>query len=258
MRYFYMKLNRTASIVLSSILVSSLVSAQVKSSEKEAISVLQRVSDKLQHINTVSYHFYRDVNYKSESIHNEISGTTFLQFDSVKDTTSFKFQHESETHRQVFDGITSFYIDKNQKTMNVNKQARVGDFLSEAFFKNSILALKKTLPTILAERGVVKTLADTSINKMLYLVVAFTFDSKVINNLGGLMPLTSKRNITYSIVVDKKTYLPVEVIQTNSITPEDYVLTRFSDYKINSTVPAENTWHYFNYIDLYKPVIKNR
>ncbi|MBO0933243.1 hypothetical protein [Fibrella aquatilis] len=252
-----MKLNVISLLTLLSWTAFFCVSAQTKSTEKEAINILQRVSNKLQNINNINYAYYRDVNYKSEEYHNEIFGSTYLKFNPSVNVTGFVFQLESDADKKVYDGTTFFDVNKKTKIMHVKKQPTVNDFSSLSFFHNSLITLRKAIPIILAEHNVVKTAADTSINKIPCYLISFTLDSQVIKNLGELMPLTSQRLVTYRIIIDKKTNLPIEVIQTNSITPQDYVLTRFSNYKINSDAPSENTWHYFNYIDQYKSIIKN-
>jgi hypothetical protein len=205
----------------------------------------------------VRYEYYRDVNYRSEQYRNELRGSTFIDFQVPQSIPGFRFQVDDETHRQVYDGSEFFTLDKKEKTMLVLKQPKQSDFSSLSFFVNSPVTFRKALDTIIADKTIPKTLGDTLMNNDVCHLLRFTLPSKVIGNLGNLSDITSKRAITYTLIVDKKTDLPLEVIQTNNVTPTDYVQTRFSNYQVDTFRPEEISWRYFMYVNDYKPTIRN-
>ncbi|MBO0951333.1 hypothetical protein [Fibrella forsythiae] len=224
---------------------------------QKATDVLRLVLTRLQAIRHVSYTYYRDVNYVSESYRNELSGTTFIDFQAPKNELGFGFQLDSDTYKQVYDGAVYFMLNKKEKTMDVQKQPKRNDFASFSFFVNSPVSLRTALAAIIADETVAKTLRDTLVGSDPCQLVRFTLPSKTIGNLGSLTSLTTQRSIIYSLYIRTKDHLPVQVIQTNNITPTDYVLTRFSNYIIDGVRPEANTWHYFMHVNEYRATIHN-
>lgn len=232
-------------------------SLNTNSPPKTADEVLQTLSNKLNLIERVNYTYYRDVNYVSESYHSEISGSTYLDFKSSQNVLGFRFQIENDIYKHIFDGDKSIFLDKKKKTMKIVKQPQIDEFSSLSFFVNSVVTLKSALPVIILDKKITKKLSDTTLNNKNCFVVSFIVKNKVMNNLGAFRDLTSQRDIAYRIFVDKSDFLPSQIVQTNSVEPKDYVLTRFSDYKINAYSPSENTWFYLTYATDYKPIFKN-
>jgi thiol-disulfide isomerase/thioredoxin len=76
--------------------------------------------------------------------------------------------------------------------------------------------------------------------------------NKAMDGLGGFSKFTIQLDIIYKIVIDKKTYLPRYIIQTNNDKPEDYVLIGFQNYKFNPAEPAEFSWYSSTYTNKYK------
>lgn len=62
--------------------------------------------------------------------------------------------------------------------------------------------------------------------------------------------LKSDRNFIYKIIIDKKSYLPHEITQANTVN-NDFIKTRFTDIKTNVTLPPESSWFYSTYTNKY-------
>ncbi|TAE23652.1 MAG: hypothetical protein EAZ91_21645 [Cytophagales bacterium] len=219
--------------------------------------VLQTILDKLNAIGEIQYDYYRDVNYRSENHHSELSGSTYLDFRATENVTGFRFQIISPAYRYVYNGQSLFSTEEDEKKLIVFKQPARSEFTSMSFFYNSPVTLRNTLGKIIADTTIPKVVADTIINDKAYDKVRFALNSQTMQNLGGFSKLTTDRTICYTVVADKQSHLPYIVVQTNSITPEDYVLTRFTNVKINTQRPDEKTWHYINYVNDYKTVYRN-
>ena len=140
--------------------------------------------------------------------------------------------------------------------MLVEKQPGINRFSSMSFFYNSIVTLRNSLKTIATDGRISKTLADTIVNGKPCYQVKFALHNRVLENFGSFRDLTTDRNILYNVVVDKQTYLPALVLQTNNVTPQDYVLTRFSDYSLDGVKPTATSWHYLTYANEYKPILQ--
>ena len=220
-----------------------------------ADEVLQHTLTKLISLKTVQYQYYRDVNYRSESYRNELLGNIYLDFQQAQNPTGFWFQMDSDVDKMIYNGETLLTMNKTEKTMRVEKQPGIKNFSSVSFFYNSIVTLRNSLKTIVGNEQISKTLTDTIVNGKPCYQVKFALRSQVLENLGGFKNLTTDRTIIYKVVVDKQTYLPALVLQTNNMTPQDYVLTRFSEYSLNGVKPTDTSWHYLTYANEYKPIL---
>ncbi|RYF72600.1 MAG: hypothetical protein EOO39_11880 [Cytophagaceae bacterium] len=249
--------NVTSLCLISLLVVSGHLAFGQDDASQKATEALRHVLTKLQSLQRVSYTYYRDVNYVSESYRNELSGTTFIDFQAPTSDLGFAFQLDSDTYKQVYDGSVYFMLNKKEKTMDVQKQPKRSYFASFSFFVNSPLSLRVALKTIVADETIAKSLRDTLVGTEPCQLIRFTLHSKTIGNLGNLTSLTTKRAITYSLTVRTKDHMPIAVAQTNNVTPNDYVLTRFSNYLIDDVRPDENTWHYFMHVNEYRATIHN-
>lgn len=220
-----------------------------------ADEVLQQTLAKLTALKTVHYQYYREVNYASESYRNELSGTLYLDFKQNRNPIGFWFQTDNDLDKEIYNGETLLTMNKAEKTMRVEKQPSLNRFSSMSCFYNSVVTLRNSLQSISGDRQIGKTLTDTIVNGKACYQVTLTLPSRVLDNLGSFRNLTTERTIFYKIVVDKHNYLPALVLQTNNITPQDYVLTRFWDYRLEGVEPAAMSWHYLTYATEYKPIL---
>jgi len=235
------------------IFLANTTSARSTQSDKKAIIVFERLFSKLSNLETISYNYYRGLNYFSENYHRETEGNIFIDFRSKDSALGFRYQVENKDLKAVYNGAETFFLNKNDTTIKVSFKAQIGVVESLPLLTNSIITLKKALPKILTDSEVVKKLADTTINAKSYYLASFVLQNKKLNNLGDYSPITLKRDFLYKIVIDKSTFLPLHIIQTNSAEPKDYVLTSFSNLKSNINQLRENSWYYSTYIRDFKP-----
>lgn len=120
-------------------------------------------------------------------------------------------------------------------------------------FLNSVITLKKALPAIVADNGIVKTLSDTAIGNKKYHLVSLILQNKTLGSLGTFDTATIKKTFFYKIVIDKSSFLPLHIIQTNDAQLKDYQLTSFTNINLNFGNHAELSWYYSTYLTDYKP-----
>ena len=216
-------------------------------SQTDATNVLKKTSEKLNSLKEVNYSYFRSINYFSEDYHSEAKGTTFVNFDNSDSSLGFKFQIESETSKFVFNGSEYFSLDKQNKTKTIKNNPNPKSFESIPFFFNSLITLKKSLPTIISDSEIQKNLSDTVINRKSYHLASFILENKTLSGFGNFSPITLKRQFLYKIVIDKNSYLPFQVIQTNNVEPKDYTLTAFKDITTTDNAPTELSWYYSTY-----------
>lgn len=217
-----------------------------------ADSILQKMSYELNSLKNISYNYQLELNYTSENYQAKLAGNVYLDFQSKDTIIGLKYQIENEDSKDVFNGTEKFDLNKKDLIINVDNQPKKNAFVSMTFFTNSIITLKNALPAIIANNTIPKTLSDTTLNNTSYYVVGFSFYKKLFTSLGGFFSITLDRNIVYKILVDKRSYLPVQVIQTNSVN-NDFVKTSFTNLNTNAQHPSELSWYYSTYTDKYKP-----
>jgi thiol-disulfide isomerase/thioredoxin len=243
------------STFLISILTAALIAGTATRSiaQTRADMILQQVAEKLNKCQTISYHYNRSINYISEDYHNEFAGNTFLDFKSDEKTLGFKFQFENEQDKVIYNGSEKFELNKKEKTIKLNNKPSIANFESAAFFMNALVTLKKVLPVLIADKALVKTLSDTTINKKQLHMLTFVLHNQSIDYLGSISAKEIKIDIQYKLIVDKESLLPAHVIQSNNLALTDYVMTSFTDIKINTGPPTEDSWYYSTYSNVYKP-----
>ena len=246
---------------LSLILVLSIGHAKPKQNKKlgnfESEKVLKAVSAKLESSKLLEYDYHLEINYLSENYQRKVKSKSYLDFDKSNTIIGFRYQMENEENKLVYNGAESFILDKKRITMSVNPNPELGEFASITVFYNSLVTLRKTLPDIIAENSVGKSLTDTLIANKEYYLVGLVMNKKVIGRMGGFDHLSDNRKVTYKIIIDKASLLPYQMIQGNSVN-RDYTKSTFSNIKTTPQPPSDLSWYYSSYQKEYKQSTETR
>ncbi|MHC2991787.1 hypothetical protein OB13_09390 [Pontibacter sp. HJ8] len=219
-----------------------------RSEQPTADKVLLEVYKKLESLKTLQYSYQLELNYSSENYKNTVSGTSFIEFAATDPILGFKYQLENEGSKLIYNGTESFVLDKSQKTMSLNPNPAFKYFAGLTPFYNSMVTLRKALPAVLADKDIHKSLSDTSIAQQDVYLVKLVLNQRAIERLGGFSELGVDRKVTYAILVDKSSYLPVQIIQGNNVN-NDFARTVFSQVTTNPASPSELSWYYSSYTD---------
>lgn len=222
-----------------------------------ASSILQKTYDKLSKFRTLKYDYYREINYKSEDYKAEYSCTKFLDFQNKDSIIGFTFQLDNEQTRLVYNGKEYFTLDKNKKSLTLNTNPAYKDFTSLSAFLNSIFTLKQAIPSIISDNEIKKTLKDTTIHSINYYLVTLTSRNKVLSSFGKFESTAIKRDFYYKIFIDKKTFLPQKLLQTNNAEPNDFILTDYKNISFNIPRLTELSWYYSSYLNDFK-ILNNK
>lgn len=244
----YMKQNKKIVAYLFCLLflaLPSLTLAQGSSAEE----ILQKASTKLANLSSLSYKFRRELNYETTGFSNEMQIDCFLDMSSSDKIIGARFQFDEPNYTFVFNGSEYFTLNKKKKTYVLKNKPTFTDFDSLPGFYDSLLTLKNSLPGIIADKNITKTLIENDPNKNAY-VVDIVLDSKIMT-LDGKYFETTPRKFTYRLAVDKATLLPLDLLRTNSVN-KDYSRTTF-EYSKETISPPETTWYYSTYKNEYKP-----
>lgn len=213
------------------------------------VEVLQKVSRKLADLKTVSYTFRRELNYETSGFLNQMQIECFLDLSSPDRLIGTKFQFDEPNFTFVFNGSEYFALNKKNKTFVVKSKPAFTDFDSLPGFYDSLLTLKNSLAGIISDKSIPKTVVANASNKDVY-VIEIILDSKIMT-LDGKYFTTTPRKFTYRLTVDRSTFLPLDLLRSNSVN-KDFSRTSF-EYKKDPVMPAENSWYYSSYKNEYKP-----
>ncbi|CAN5291049.1 hypothetical protein BH20ACI1_BH20ACI1_10810 [soil metagenome] len=219
--------------------------------KETAEEVLKKVFNNLSNLKTLKYKYHLELNYSSEGYHNELTADSYLDFNSVDKIIGLKYQFNNEEFLTVFNGSEKFDCNKKSKLIKIDNNPTYNSFKNVSTFFNSPLTLRNVLPAIISDSSIPKTIAETSANNRNFYVVEFVLEKKVLNRLGGFLPIPLDRKTIYRLTIDKTNYLPVEVLQTNNAN-QDFMKTDFSNIVVNSGSPDKLSWYYSTYLKEYK------
>ncbi|MDB5131537.1 MAG: Peroxiredoxin [Mucilaginibacter sp.] len=214
----------------------------------DGTGVLEKVMNKLNHLTTISYTYKRILDYPGEGYHHEATADTYIEFDPAAQFIGLKYQFSNDNVLVVYNGSESFYCDKKEKTIEVNNTPEINQFKSSSFLFNSPVTLKFILPRIIADQSVPKILSDTLIRNKSFYVVDIMLQDKTLNSLGDYVATTRKLTFDYKVIVDKETFMPVEVLE-HTIGTKDTSTTFFTNINIKPESKADNSWYSSSYAD---------
>jgi len=230
----------------------STTNISAKSKTDSAKNVLKKVSGKLSSLKTLNYTFRRELNYESSGFLSKMQIESFLDFTSTDKIIGSRFQFDEPNFIFVFNGSEYFLLNKKTKTITIKKTPSFNDFDSLPGFYDSLVTLKNSLPKIISDKTIPKTIAEKSIDNNSFYVVEFVLDSKILTLSGNYFIITLPRKFTYRLTIDKSNYLPVEVFRKNDVN-NDFTQTNFEYKKAKSVLPSETSWYYSTYLNEYKP-----
>jgi thiol-disulfide isomerase/thioredoxin len=213
-----------------------------------AEEILQKTSDILNRNNSISYIHERD--YYTGEKHYFLKGQSFMDFNFTDTIIRMKYLIESEFSTFVFNGSETFSLDKIEKKMKVNYRPRSYDMEGGSFFYNSLVTLRRTLPAIISDQSIRKSLKDTVIEEKSYHMVTFWLRKNTLNSFGGFSPISEDRTFQYRLVISKDSFLPLILKQSNSV-DEHTSLNTYTNINFNP-VWDEKKLYFSNYLPEYK------
>lgn len=218
---------------------------------ESAEEVLMKVSVKLNSLRSLKYKYKLDLNYASEGYRAEFATDAFLDFTSVDKIIGIKYQFTNEGNLSVFNGSEKFDLNGKNKVIKIDEKPTSEVFKKVTFFYNSPATLRNVLPSIVTDAAIPKSITEKTINNQQYYVVEFVLEKKTLGRLSGYDQMEMDRKTIYRLTVDKSSYLPVEVLQKNSVN-QDFMKAVFSDIEVNAASPDQLSWYYSSYLNEYK------
>jgi hypothetical protein len=207
--------------------------------KESAEEVLQKVSAKLNNLESVQYQHRRVLDYPSKDYHNELKGNIYFDFRSEDTVIGTRFYFKGAEAILAFNGSESFVCMEKWKTLSINRSPKASEFENLSFLNHSLFSLRRSLPWILADGSIPKTMKDTVIGSRPFHLLYFTMKKAAIATLGTRWSLSDPVSITYRLMVEQESLLPVELLQTNDL--NSHILrTDFTDLHLNPQLPDES------------------
>jgi thiol-disulfide isomerase/thioredoxin len=219
----------------------------------DAINVLAKTQHKISRIKQLGFGYTHDINYRSENYRAQRQGKAYLDFMSQDTLIGFRFIDRHATGQNIFNGGQQIFISDRDTTIDIDYKPRRQSLGSSGFLLNSPITLRYAIPKLLADETIGKTMRDTMISGKTHHLVSVELKNKGLSYLGDISKFTIQRTSIYEIIIDRKSYLPLQVIQKAKEIPGDYTQTVFSEYNLKPGKPAEYDWYASTYTDRYKP-----
>ncbi|PST83675.1 hypothetical protein C7T94_14175 [Pedobacter yulinensis] len=214
--------------------------------------IFHQVAQKLFTLKHISYRYAREFNYPSESYLSKSGGNMFVDFDKENDLVGFRFQYTSTDGFSIFNNEELFIGNSKTRTIKVIPAVEPAQFEGVSALFNSIVTLRNVLPLVINDGSIVKEIRDTVVENRSFYLLQFDLCNKLVNYLGtGFTATSSNITFRYKLVADKKTLLPVTLLQTKRGSP-DFNRTDFSDIQVQSELPGEKSWYYSTYLNDYE------
>lgn len=223
----------------------------------EANAILLKVKNTLGNLAQVSYRQNRETRYYADNYHNLFEST--LYFDFTGDgPLHMRFQGDNPKTSFIYNGNATLRINKSEMTIDSATVQSAKNMESNSYLFHSLFMLRNMLSTIIGSDGIHRSLKDTLVGNNAYYKITFEADKAYFQLLGDLehYDVPGFRR-PYHLLVDKKTYLPYQLISSyvRGTDDRDFVTVTYDMINTKPARPAAESWNYTAYSDRYKPYV---
>jgi thiol-disulfide isomerase/thioredoxin len=220
------------------------------SKRESAQEVLQKALSKLNSLQALKYTYLREINASSQGYYHKLTAQNYIKFTSLDKVLGITYQGKSDELAETYNGSEIFTLNKKDNTIRIHATPDSSLFKHSSFLYDSPITLKNALPQIIADQSISKILHDTLINNKGVFVVEFVLERKALNAIGDYFPITMPINHVYRLIVDKASFLPLQVWHGNTAN-KDFTLTKFTNLEVNPSAPTQASWYYSDYLKEY-------
>ena len=237
---------------LSTLLIATLFVFAAQIAAQEIASpeqVMQKVADKLAAVKHLGYRYNFDYSVPSQNRSRVAQGVAFLDLKPEDGTSQFRFRFIFDDLDDTFNGTERFLIDKKGKKLYVETKPLFKSF-GNISLQNSPLSLKYALPKIIADRSIPKKVTSIRMGGLDGYLVEFALYKGTLSSAGDIIETGPEMTNKYQLKVDKKTLLPVEVIETND-KGDEVLTTTYTEVSEKPIAPPGPSWYFSTYQNEY-------
>ncbi len=212
--------------------------------------IMQKVAKKLASVKLLGYEYNFEYDFPARGSRTVVNAQTYFDLRPADRPGGFKFQFIGDDRLSVYNGSERFIADRQSKKLYVDSDPSF-DGYGDIFLLNSPLSLKYAMPKIAKDGSISKKLSVTSLNGREYYLVEFSLHKSAINSVGEIFEVRADQNSTYLVTIDKRTFLPVEVLQTNDKNDEVVKVT-FAQITEKPIVPKPVSWYFSSYMNEFQ------
>ncbi|WP_257957555.1 hypothetical protein [Parapedobacter tibetensis] len=149
--------------VCLAITISSTAAQPPSETGGEALPLFRKAAEKLLSLKTISYQYVRELDYAAEAIHSTMTGSMYVDFAKENDLAGFRYQFSHANGFAIFNNTAIVDVNTGSKTITTENRVASVALNSRSELFNSIVTLRNLLPLIIADSGIVKSMADTVI-----------------------------------------------------------------------------------------------
>lgn len=223
----------------------------------DAITVLQKVQAKLELLKGVSYHHTRETHYYADNYENLMQADIYIDF-SAPGPLGLRFQADEQKSAFVYDGKRTLRLDKENLTIDSASATTIRSIQNNSYLYHSLAMLRRTIPVIIANDSLQKSVTDTLINGKKYYNVRIEGPGMYFTLLGDIDHYTgADLRRPYFLLIDKRTFLPYKFIAKylRGTDDRDFVTVTYGDINTKPVVPGAGSWEYSSYAATYRPYV---
>ncbi|GAB2986841.1 hypothetical protein GCM10027049_28290 [Mucilaginibacter puniceus] len=205
------------------------------------------MTDKLASLKYVTYNYEGAINNSKNNY------KYYLAFNFDDKQTVSQFRLESDNYISIYNGTEFFALNKADKTYTLTEQASQKKFSNYTPFLNSLQTLRYASKEISANDSILKHQRDTLIGGKTYKLVQLDMFKKTLYYAENYMHFTKYITAYYKVIIDPATWLPYQVLASNSLDKEYSERAVFTDINTDPVKPDEYSWFYSTYQNEYKP-----
>lgn len=214
---------------------------------------------KLTSLKAISYTSYREINNITDNYFAKQTATCYIEFNQADKRSVSRFRMEDDNYISVYNGTESFGLNKADRTYTLSERVDPRSFANNSYFFNSIPTIRSVAQQLAESDTIPKHQRDTVISNKTYKLVQVDLHRSAMEYLGSTMHFTKDVILYYRIVIDPDTWLPYQVLQTNSVTKDGYnTKVIFTNIDTNPKQPDEYAWYYTTYLKDYQPAKKEK
>ncbi|TDE15246.1 hypothetical protein [Dyadobacter psychrotolerans] len=194
--------------------------------------VLNKTITALNSIKKIKYQQKLSINSATSGKSTELMYDIYIEFLKEDPIIGFKFYQDAIDHSTIYDGTKLLSVDKKRSKKNLIENPNKSNFKSLTFLFNSIITIRSNLLSISKNENIEKDIKTIHLKGKDLYSISFVLKNSALDRLGGIMATNKNEIWNYEILVDQKTFIPVEVRQSD-IRNKDYYITTFSDIEID-------------------------